>query len=116
MFIRTALVYPAVLAVLCLGAGLLVDRISGSFLPAALLPAVGLAGLIAISQLCTYASALAPATPYAMLVASLAGFALARARLAALARSVRERCVGPVLPLLAYALALAPVLLAGRPS
>ncbi|HEX4563690.1 MAG TPA: hypothetical protein VH115_04475, partial [Solirubrobacteraceae bacterium] len=89
---------------------------SGSFLPAALLPAVGLAGLIAISQLCTYASALAPATPYAILVASLAGFALSRARLTALARSVRERWLGPALPLLAYALALAPVLLAGRPS
>jgi hypothetical protein len=63
MFVRTALVYPAVLAVLCLGTGLLVDRISGSFLPAALLPAVGLAGLIAVSQLCTYSSTLAPATP-----------------------------------------------------
>src|SRR5437879_4654374 len=116
MFIRTALVYPAVLAVLCLGAGLLVDRVSGSFLPAALLPAVGLAALIATSQLCTYPSALAPATPYVLLVVSLAGFVLARARLVALARSMRERWLGPVLPLLAYALALAPVLLVGRPS
>src|SRR5262245_60126647 len=43
MFLLTALVFPGVLAVLCLGAGLLVDRASGSFLPAALVPALGLA-------------------------------------------------------------------------
>jgi len=116
MFIRTALVYPAVLTVLCLGAGVLVDRLSGSFVPAALLPAVGLAGLIAVSQLCTYASGIAPATPWVLLAAALAGFALSRARLVALVRRAREWWWLAALPVLAYALALAPVLLAGRPS
>ena len=38
MFLTTALVYPLELALLCLGAGLLVDRLSGAFLPLALLP------------------------------------------------------------------------------
>lgn len=47
MFILAALVYPVVLAVLCVGAGLLVDRAGGRFLPGALLPAVGAAALIA---------------------------------------------------------------------
>jgi hypothetical protein len=116
MFVRTALAYPAVLALLCVGAGLLVDRASGSFLPAALLPAVGLAGLIAVSQLCTYSSTLAPKTSYALLAAGAGGFALGRARVAALARRARECWWMPALPLCAYALALAPVLLAGRPS
>ena len=51
MFVLTALVYPGVLAVLCVGAGLLVDRVSGGFLPGLLLPAVGAAALIALSQL-----------------------------------------------------------------
>ena len=51
MFVLTALVYPAVLAFLCVGAGLLVDRLSGGFLPASLLVTVGAAALIALSQL-----------------------------------------------------------------
>src|SRR5438105_12235703 len=85
MFVLTALVYPGVLAVLCLGAGLLIDRAAGSFLPAALLPAVGLATLIAVSQLVTDVPALAPATPYAIAGAAVGGLALARARIAALA-------------------------------
>ena len=54
------------LAGLCVGAGLLADRFSGRFLPTALLPAVGAAALIAISQLSTYFSPVAPATPYLM--------------------------------------------------
>jgi hypothetical protein len=116
MFVRTALAYPAVLALLCVGAGLLVDRVSGSFLPAALLPAVGLASLIAVSQLCTYSSTLAPETSYALLAAGAGGFALGRARVAALARRARDCWWMPALPLCAYSLALAPVLLAGRPS
>ena len=56
MFVATALVYPCVLAVLCIGAGLLVDRVSGGFLPAPLLLTVGAAALIAVSQLTTYVS------------------------------------------------------------
>ena len=50
MFILTTLVYPAALAVLCLGSGLLVDRVSGRFLPAVLLATVGAAALIAVSN------------------------------------------------------------------
>jgi hypothetical protein len=43
-----------VLALLCFGAGVLIDHISGGFLPALLLPVVGVAALIALSQLSTY--------------------------------------------------------------
>ena len=46
MFVLATLLYPCVLALLCAGAGLLVDRASGSFLPGVLLPAVGAATLI----------------------------------------------------------------------
>src|SRR2546426_105946 len=116
MFLLTVLVYPALLALLCLGAGLLVDRVSGSFLPAALLPALGAAALIALSQLLTFAPALAPTAPYALALAAAAGLALSRARVAALARRVRVAWSLPAVALLTYALALAPVLLAGRPS
>jgi hypothetical protein len=114
LFALSVLVYPLALALLCVGAGLLIDRCSGGFLPAALLPSVGAAALIALSQLGTYIYPLALATPYLMLAAGIAGLLLARTRVLALAAVARARagllCVG----LLAYVLALAPVLLAGR--
>ncbi|MDQ6811008.1 MAG: hypothetical protein M3Z95_03795, partial [Actinomycetota bacterium] len=116
MFVATALLYPCVLALLCVGAGLLVDRCSGGWLPGALLPALGAAALIAVSQLSTYITPLARATPYIVLAVALAGFPLASARARTLARRLRERPWRLALPVGAYALALAPVLLAGRPS
>ena len=116
MFILTALVYPVVLAVLCVGAGLLVDRASGRFLPGALLPAVGAAALIGASQLTTYAWPLAPGTPYVMVALAIAGFAFAWHRVRALARRWRAWAWQIVALVLAYVLALAPVLFAGRPT
>jgi hypothetical protein len=116
MFLATALVYPCVLAVLCAGAGLLVDRISGSFLPVALLLPVGAAALIAISQLTTYVSPAAPATPYALVLAAAAGWWLGWERVRGLARARRAHLWLLAVPALGYLLALAPVLLAGRPT
>jgi hypothetical protein len=114
MFIATALLYPCVLAALCAGAGLLVDRLSGRFLPGALLLTVGAAALIALSQLSTYAYFLAPATPYLMAAVALAGFVVAWGRVGRLARRCQEQPWLLLASVLAYALALAPVLLAGR--
>src|SRR5271157_941040 len=116
MFALTTLVYPLVLALLCVGAGLLVDRCSGGFLPGVLLPSVGAAALIAVSQLFTYAAALAPATPYAVAATALLGLVLGFDRLRALARRLPASAWQLVAPVLAYVLALAPVLLAGRSS
>jgi hypothetical protein len=138
LFALTLFVYPLALALLCLGAGLLVDRCSGRFLPAALLPSVGAAALIALSQLSTYVSPLAPATPYLMAALALLGFALASRRTGARPgdretdgsgriRGARGRSLVSALPArlrgagaalavgpLVYLLALAPVLLSGR--
>jgi hypothetical protein len=126
LFALTLLAYPLALALLCLGAGLVVDRCSGRFLPAALLPSVGAAALIALSQLSTYASPLAPATPYLIVALALLGFVLtlagaarddaARGESAARALLLRLRGGGPALAVgvLVYLLALAPVLLSGR--
>jgi hypothetical protein len=116
MFVLTTLAYPAVLLLLCAGAGLLLDRMSGGWLPAALLPACGAAALIALSQLSTYASPLAPATPYLMLALALCGLAVGARRVRALAARGRELVWPLAGPLLAYVLALAPVLASGRPS
>jgi hypothetical protein len=116
LFALTVLVYPLALALLCLGAGLLIDRCSGRFLPAALLPSVGAAALIALSQLSTLAASIAPATPYLLAAFALAGLLLGGRRL----RALRERLPGQwqalALAPLAYLLAIAPVLLAGRAS
>jgi hypothetical protein len=116
MFVVTTLVYPVALAALCLGAGLLTDRLTGAFLPGALLVTVGAAALIAISQLTTYVHAIAPATPYLMAAVATAGFAVSAARVRSLARRMRERPWLLALSIAAYAAALAPVLLAGRPT
>jgi hypothetical protein len=116
MFALTSLAYPAVLATLCVGAGLLVDRASGRFLPAVLLPAVGAAALIGVSQLTTYSGATASATPYVFVTAALLGFALSWRRALASARRWRTRGWQLCLPIAVFAAALAPVLLAGRPS
>ena len=116
VFVATVALYPCVLAALCAGAGMLVDRCSGSWLPAPLLPAVGAAALIALSQLSTYIYPLAPATPYLMPAFALAGFALSWGRVRSIARRLRAHWWPVIVSVLAYALALAPVLAGGRPS
>jgi hypothetical protein len=116
MFLATALLYPCVLVALCLGTGLLVDRASGRFLPASLLLSVGAAGLIAVSQLTTYAHWLAPATPYAMAAVAAAGYGLGWRRARGLLVRVRGRVPVMAMAVLAYVIALAPVLAAGRTS
>jgi hypothetical protein len=116
MFVLTTLVYPVVLALLCLGAGLLVDRASAGVLPAMLLLMTGAAALIAVSQLTTYVASIAPATPYVLVAVACAGLLLGWDRARALARAWRTSLWQLGLVPVAYALALAPVLLAGRPS
>lgn len=116
MFVLATLAYPCVLALLCAGAGLLVDRVSGSFLPGVLLPVIGAAVLIGLSQLTTYSVFAAPATPYLLALLALAGFALGRRRARTLARHWRLNGWQIAVPVLAYVAALAPVLFSGRAS
>jgi hypothetical protein len=116
MFVLTTLVYPVVLALLCVGAALLVDRASGGFLPAMLFPAVGAAVLIVVSQLSTYAAPLAQATPYLLVAVAAAGIVVGWDRLRALGGAWRISTWQLLTLLLAYLLALAPVLGAGRPT
>jgi hypothetical protein len=116
MFALTTLVYPVLLAALCLGAGLLVDRCSGGFLPGMLLPVVGAAALIGVSQLTTYVASLAPATPYVLVAVAATGFLIGARRALGLLAALPSRLWQVALPVVAYLLALAPVLLAGRPT
>jgi len=115
-YLLAVFVYPCLLALLCVGAGLLVDRVAGGWLAAALLPVVGAAALIALSQLSTYSVVAARATPYAMAAVCVCGFALGRHRVMGLVRRWRSLGWRLTLPVLVYALAIAPVLFSGQPS
>jgi hypothetical protein len=124
MFVLTAFAYPVVLALLCAGAGLLVDRASGGTLSGALLVPAGAAALVAVSQLMTYVPALAPATPVAIVLVALGGIGLglraARRERAGLrsgaARLMRAGGWVAGVSLVVYLIALAPVLASGRPG
>jgi hypothetical protein len=119
MFLLTVFVYPIVLAVLCGGAGLLLDRASGRVLPSLLLPIAGIATLVGVTQLCTAISSLAPASPYIVAACGLCGLAWERERLKAIAVGWRRNAAmraATAAHVLAYLIAIAPVLFAGRPS
>ncbi|MGD0453846.1 MAG: hypothetical protein ABSB69_09625 [Solirubrobacteraceae bacterium] len=116
MFLATVLLYTCVLAALCAGAGLAVDRCSGGFLPAPLLLSVGAAALIGLSQLSTDVPAIAPATPYLMVALALAGLSLGWGRAREVVRRLHGRRWLAAVPVVAYAIALAPVLVVGRSS
>jgi hypothetical protein len=114
MFILTTLAYPCLLELMCVGAGLLVDRLCGRFIPAVLLPALGAATLIAVSQLTTYSATTAPATPFVLAALGASGIFFERRRIATAARRPRSRRWQLWLPAIAYCLALAPVLAFGQ--
>jgi hypothetical protein len=114
MFILTTLAYPCLLELLCVGTGLLVDRLCGRFIPAVLLPALGAATLIAVSQLTTYSATTAPATPFVLAALGASGVFLEWRRIATAARRPRSRRWQLWLPAIAYGLALAPVLAFGQ--
>lgn len=119
MFLLTVFVYPLVLALLCVGAGLLADSAAGGWMPAALLPAAGLAMLVGVSQLATWPGWLAPASPYVVAAFSLSGLILGRDRLRALASALRETAgarAQAAISAVAYLIAIAPVMLSGRAS
>src|ERR1700733_12597492 len=119
MYLLTVVLYPIALALLCTGAGLLLDRASGSILPAALIPLVGMAALIGITQLSTWIAWLGPAPPGIVAGVTVAGFVAGRIRAARLLAALRtggSAAIQVSIAVLAYLIAIAPVLAGGRPS
>ena len=108
------LLAPLVLAVLVCGCGLLAERVAGRRLPGAIVPALGLGVLIAVTGLLAILDATAELAAPAAVVAAVAGFALGRPW-----RDPRLRAALPW-PLLvaigAYAVYAAPSLLSGQGS
>ncbi|MGB2710520.1 MAG: hypothetical protein WBC33_03325, partial [Conexibacter sp.] len=60
-FLLAVIVFPLLLAVLSLGAGLLVERAAGLALPALLLVPLGFAAIVGVTQATTWSGATAPA-------------------------------------------------------
>jgi hypothetical protein len=101
--------FPAVLLLLALGGGLLVDRVLGTRVPGALIPATGLAVLLVVGQFLSLSSATAGLTiPVAVLLAGL-GLGLG-------GRELRGRADGWVLAtgLASFAILAAPIVLSGE--
>src|SRR5882757_3774589 len=105
------LAFPAVLVVLSLGCGLLLERASGLRLAEPLVIPAGLAVLIDGAELMTKASATARFTTPAVILVALAGFALGGRELRS--RFSRWPLVAAVAVYLVY---LAPVLATGEPA
>ncbi len=74
------LAFPLVLLALTLGCGLLLERVSGFRLPGPLLVPAGLAAIIVVAQFMTAWSATAKLATPLIVVLSVIGFALSRAR------------------------------------
>jgi hypothetical protein len=77
-FIDAAFLYPLLLAVLSLGAGLVVETLAGFRLPAALVPVSGFAALLVVSQFPVLSSATATWTPWVLVALAIVGFILGR--------------------------------------
>jgi len=103
------LLLPALLVLLSLGWGLLVERLSGARLPGVLLVPVGLAAIMVVARLgLTWDATAELATPVVAL-AALAGLALGRARL--VPREVDRWAVAAAL--VVFGVFAAPVVLSG---
>jgi hypothetical protein len=106
------LLYPAALALLCLGLGLLVGWVADWRFPGVLLVPVGLATLIALARLLTQEEATARLALPVIVLLAIAGFVLRRGWL----RSLRP---DPWIALAAvgvFAIFGAPIILSGHPT
>lgn len=114
-FAAAILLFPLILCCLSLGIGLLVERLTGTLLPALLLLPVGFGALIAISQFTTWWGPSAPLTPWVLVALAILGALLSRAQLR---ERWRSRPRGwwwlPASGVAAYGIVAAPIIFAGR--
>jgi hypothetical protein len=112
-------VFPALMLVLCGGAGLLVRRVTGpSSIPPVLILPVGLALLVVVAGFFCYAAPLAKLSGPALAVVGVAGLVLGRAEIARLiARGWRALSPWAIVAGFgAWAMVAAPIVLSGKPG
>lgn len=114
-YVLAVFAFPLLIAVISVGAGLLIERVAGARLPSLLIPPIGFATIVGFTQLTTWTGALAPATPHLVVGLAIGGFVVG-------ARPVVERWrarrtgwwFGWVAGIGAYLVANGPVVMAGR--
>jgi hypothetical protein len=109
-YVLAAFAFPALVAGLAIGAGLLADRASGGVLPGVLIPPVGLAGLVTVAELLAWSDATSQLTPAALALVGVAGYPVGMRRL----RAARLNPWPIAAALAVYLMVCAPVILAGR--
>jgi hypothetical protein len=116
MFLHSWVLFPLVALLVCVGCGLLVDRIAGRPLPGALLAPVGMALVVVLASFLTWPEATAKLTPWVLVVVALAGYVTGRLRLAASLHR-RRHALGPAIAaVLPAGLMSLPVLVTGKPG
>ncbi len=119
VFLFAWVVFPALMLVLCAGAGLAVRRVTGpDAVPAVLILPLGLAVLVVVAGLFCYFSSLAPLAAPAFVVVGVGGLLLGRG---SISRAMGRRGRGMDLwaaaaGLGAFALVAAPIVLSGKPG
>jgi hypothetical protein len=109
-FLLAVFVFPALIAALAVGAGLLVDRAACGVLPGVLIAPIGLAALVTVAELFAWSGSTSELTPVALALVGVAGYAAGLARL----RGARPDPWPIAAAVGVYLMVCAPVILAGR--
>jgi hypothetical protein len=104
------LLFPVVMLVVCLGAGLAVDWATGSELPGTILISVGLAVIMVLATLTTSRAATASVTTPVVLVLAVGGYVLGRGRV----RGMRPDSWAGAVGVGVFCVCAAPVVLSGN--
>lgn len=109
------ILYPLLMAVLCVGTGLLIERVLGTSLPAALVPVLGYCALVVVSQFTVLSSSLAPWTPEILAAVTIAGYAWDRGSIVTRwRRATTNRWWLPLAVFATYLTVAAPLIFAGH--
>ena len=114
-FLAVVVLFPLLFWALSAGNGLLIERLTGTRLPALLVLPIGFGTLIVVSQFTTWVSFLAPLTPIVLLVLALIGFVVSRRSLAERwSRRTSGWWLGGAAAVGAYVIVAGPVIASGN--
>src|ERR1039458_7493352 len=114
-FLAAVVLFPLLFWLLSLGCGLLLERLTGTVMPALLLLPLGFGVLVVVSQFTTWWEPTAPLTPLVLLVLALVGLGLGREELRGRwARRPGGWWWGVSAAVVSYLIVAAPILVAGR--
>jgi hypothetical protein len=114
-FLAAVILFPLLVWLLSCGCGLLVERLTGTCLPALLVLPLGFGGIVVVSQFTLWLKLTAPLTPFVLVVLALVGAALSREELRSRWRQRARGWWTVAAPAIAaYLIVAAPVIASGR--